>query len=133
MPAKLERPNHACLVSSTGRALERAQDPDGLSSRHHPDIPKVKASSPPGHVSHTVRQAPTLGLDRPHPFPQPGLLGRTDPDNDQVNKPDAQHLSVTVRVPPEVTLRDHHPKKRRHRYLYKRVRRVSNPMDARRS
>ena len=65
----------------------RSQDPNRAVSRHHPTHDQARPRRPPSHVSHTVHRAPTTGSDEPHPLPQPGLLGRTDPSNGQLNEP----------------------------------------------
>jgi hypothetical protein len=77
----------------------------------HSDTTPTSKARPPAHPGMSVIRCHgprPADLDRPHPFPQPGLLGKTDPNDNLLNEPHAQGFSVTVRVPPEATLSDHH-------------------------
>ncbi len=119
--ASLNSPTTPWSVSSTGRALELLRPLTAVIPTP-PRHPKREGQQPTQACESYGATGPsTLGLDKPHQFPRPGLLGRTGPTHGESGPPaqTALHLSVTVKVPPEVTLRDHHPQTRRHRYLYK--------------
>ncbi len=112
------RRNHLCQQASSGssdhlwlvvRESPRARSTLGCSPDTTPTTDRWTAKPTQPCDSYGAPGLRPAGHDKPHQFPQPGLLGRLTRSDDQVNEPEALRFHVTAGIPPEATLRDHPP------------------------